>query len=142
MIQTSENNLLVPRIMDRSVGINPIITILGIAAFGALFGFAGALLAVPLTAMVQIVASRIMFREPSTPEVSRGKAGILRLAAQELVQDVRKSSRIDSEETKLLDPEVERAEDLLEGIAVDLDKVLTDHETAESGSEGDGGGVR
>ena len=142
VIQTSENNLLVPRIMDRSVGINPIITILGIAAFGALFGFAGALLAVPLTAMVQIVASRIMFREPSTPEVSRGKAGILRLAAQELVQDVRKSSRIDSEETKLLDPEVERAEDLLEGIAVDLDKVLTDHETAESGSEGDGGGVR
>ena len=82
IIQTSENNLLVPRIMDRSVGINPIITILGISAFGALFGFAGALLAVPLTAMVQIIAARVMFREPAAPDVGRGKVGMLRLATR------------------------------------------------------------
>jgi predicted PurR-regulated permease PerM len=128
IVQTSENNLLVPRVMDRSVGINPIVTILGITAFGALFGFAGALLAIPLTAMVQIIASRVMFREPSAPEVGRGRAGILRLATQELIQDVRKSSRVDADETTLADPEVARAADLLESIAVDLDKVLTDRE--------------
>jgi hypothetical protein len=139
IIQTSENNLLVPRVMDRSVGINPIVTILGITAFGALFGFAGALLAVPLTAMVQIIASRWMFRDPTTPDVSRSRAGLLRLAARELVQDVRKSSRIESEETTLVDPEVERAEDLLEAIAIDLDKVLTDRESA-NGSGQHGGG--
>jgi predicted PurR-regulated permease PerM len=141
VVQTSENNLLVPRVMDRSVGINPIVTILGITAFGALFGFAGALLAVPLTAMVQIVAARLMFREPSAPEVSRSRAGILRLAAQELIQDVRKSSRTEAEETTLVDPEVERAEDLLEGIAIDLDKVLTDREAAANGSNGEAGGA-
>jgi predicted PurR-regulated permease PerM len=139
VIQTSENNLLVPRVMDRSVGINPIITILGITAFGALFGFAGALLAIPLTAMVQIVATRLAFREPAAPDVSRSRAGILRLAAQELIQDVRKSSRVESEETTLIDPEVERAEDLLEGIAVDLDKVLTDREVEESNAAGKDG---
>ncbi len=128
--QTSENNLLVPRIMDRSVGINPIITILGIAAFGALFGFAGALLAVPLSAMVQIIVARAMFRPLASTagEVGRSRASILRLAAQELVQDVRKSSRAEPEEGLLTDPDVERAEDLLEAIAVDLDKLLTDAE--------------
>lgn len=128
--QMSENHVLVPRIMDRSVGVNPIITILGIAAFGSLFGFAGALLAVPLSAMVQIIAARAMFSTPaaSADEVGRGKAGILRLAAQELVQDVRKSSRAEPEEGLLIDPDVERAEDMLEAIAVDLDKMLTDRE--------------
>lgn len=142
VVQTSENNLLVPRVMDRSVGINPIVTILGIAAFGALFGFAGALLAVPLTAMVQIVAARLMFREPAAPDVSRSKAGMLRLATQELIQDVRKSSRVESEDHALVDPEVERAEDLLEGIAIDLDKMLTDCETAAGEADADGGGPR
>jgi len=142
VVQTAENNLLVPRVMDRSVGINPIVTILGIAAFGALFGFGGALLAVPLTAMVQIVATRLMFREPAAPDVSRSKAGLLRLATQELIQDVRKSSRVESEDHAMVDPEVERAEDLLEGIAIDLDKVLTDREVEASDAATNGGGAR
>ena len=43
IVQLLENNLLVPRIMDESVGVNPVITIIAIAAFGGLFGFAGAL---------------------------------------------------------------------------------------------------
>ena len=129
--QMSENHILVPRIMDRSVGVNPIITILGIAAFGELFGFAGALLAVPLSAMVQIIAARLMFREPAAAadEVGRGRAGMLRLAAQELVKDVRKTSRAEPKKDILLDPKVERAEDMLEAIAVDLDKMLMDAET-------------
>ena len=132
--QMSENHLLVPRVMDRSVGVNPIITILGITAFGALFGFAGALLAVPLSAMVQIIASRAMFRVPATAAdgVGRGRASILRLAAQELVQDVRKSSRTNPEQGILIDPEVERAKDMLEAIAVDLDKMLSDTEAEVS----------
>lgn len=135
VIQLSENNLLAPRVMDRSVGVNPIITILGLTAFGVLFGFAGVVLAVPLTAMVQIVAARLMFRAPAAPEVGRSKASTLRLATQELIQDVRKSSRSDNDETLLVDPEVERAEDLLEAIAVDLDKLLTDAEAAENGRD-------
>jgi hypothetical protein len=128
VIQMSENNLLAPRIMDRSVGVNPIITILGLMAFGALFGFAGVVLAVPLTAMAQIVAGRVMFRAPTAPEVDRSKASSLRLATQELMQDVRKSSRAEVDESLFVDPEIERAEDLLEAIAVDLDKLLTDAE--------------
>ena len=55
------------------------------------------------------------------------------------MQDVRKSSRVESEDTMLVDPEVERAEDLLEGIAIDLDKVLTDREPDDGAN---GGGPR
>jgi predicted PurR-regulated permease PerM len=43
-VQAIENNLLSPRVMHKTVGINPIVTVLAIVAFGALFGFAGYLL--------------------------------------------------------------------------------------------------
>ncbi|MEZ4663094.1 MAG: AI-2E family transporter [Caldilineaceae bacterium] len=40
LIQLLENNLLVPQIMDKSVGVNAIVTILAIAAFGLLLVWA------------------------------------------------------------------------------------------------------
>ena len=61
VIQVAESNLLVPRVMDKAVGVNAIVSLLAIAAFGALFGFAGALLAVPLAAVLQILFSRLFF---------------------------------------------------------------------------------
>jgi predicted PurR-regulated permease PerM len=48
IIQQLENNVLVPRIMDESVGVNPIVTLLSIAAFGSLLGLLGAILAIPM----------------------------------------------------------------------------------------------
>jgi len=132
VVQMAENNLLVPRIMDRSVGVNPIITILGITAFGALFGVVGALLAVPLSAMVQIIAYRVMFRAPAQIEVGRTRASALRLATQELIQDVRKSSRGDRDDAQNVDPAVSQAEELLETIAQDLDRILAGAEVQPS----------
>jgi len=48
VIQMLENAWLVPRIMNHSMGVNPIITILSLVAFSSVFGFPGALLALPL----------------------------------------------------------------------------------------------
>ena len=59
-IQLLENAVLVPRIMKHSVGVNPIITLLSLIAFGSVFGFVGALLALPLAAIIQLVVSRGM----------------------------------------------------------------------------------
>ena len=102
LIQVLESNLLVPRVMDRSVGVNAIITMLALAAFGALFGLLGALLAVPLAAILQIVVGRILFNAPineeTTPaapvgaDVGRSRIGVLRLEAQNLVHAVRKQA--------------------------------------------------
>lgn len=130
-IQGIENNLLVPRIMDQSVGVNAIVSILAIAAFGLLFGLGGAILAIPLAAMLQILLNRFLFTIPTpdevnesnplTPPNSRDQIGKLRLEAQELAQDVRKQARSDSAAPE---DDNEHIADLIEAIAVDLDSWL------------------
>jgi predicted PurR-regulated permease PerM len=136
VIQVLENNLLVPRVMNESVGVNPIISILGIAAFGALFGLAGAILAIPLAAMLQIVFNRLFFRLPGEDEAAtvaqvasgtqRNIASKIRLQTQELVLDVRKSARtVDGDIDGELEPEIEMIEDSIEAIALDLDTLLS-----------------
>src|SRR5581483_10562814 len=41
VIQQAESNLLLPLIMDKSVGVNALVTLLALVGFGALFGVAG-----------------------------------------------------------------------------------------------------
>lgn len=60
VIQQFENHLIVPQVMKRVVGLNPLVVILAIAIGSRLLGFAGALLAVPISAVLQIVATEII----------------------------------------------------------------------------------
>lgn len=60
LIQMLENVFLVPRIMKSSTGVNPIIVLLSLIAFSSVFGFAGALLALPLAAIIQLFVSRVV----------------------------------------------------------------------------------
>ncbi|HET9910103.1 MAG TPA: AI-2E family transporter, partial [Anaerolineales bacterium] len=60
LIQMMENLWLVPRIMKNSMGVNPIIILLSLVAFGTVFGFAGAVLALPLAAIIQLILDRIL----------------------------------------------------------------------------------
>ena len=60
LIQLMENVFLVPRIMKSSTGVNPIIVLLSLIAFSSVFGFAGALLALPLAAIIQLFISRVV----------------------------------------------------------------------------------
>jgi predicted PurR-regulated permease PerM len=55
LIQLAENNLLVPLIMQKAVGLNPIIVILVILIGASLFGLIGALLAVPFVSALILV---------------------------------------------------------------------------------------
>jgi predicted PurR-regulated permease PerM len=52
VIQQLENSLLVPRVMRKAVGVNPFVTLLAIFAFSSLFGIAGALMAIPMAAII------------------------------------------------------------------------------------------
>ncbi len=54
-IQQLEHLVFVPKIFQRVVGLDPVITILGIISFSILFGFAGVIIAVPVMAIIQIV---------------------------------------------------------------------------------------
>lgn len=54
-IQLAENNLLVPKIMQKAVGLNPVIVIVAILSGAKLMGVLGALLAVPLVSVIIII---------------------------------------------------------------------------------------
>ncbi len=56
IIQQLENHLIVPQVMKKAVGLNPLIVILAVSIGGKLLGIAGALLAVPIAVVIQIIA--------------------------------------------------------------------------------------
>jgi predicted PurR-regulated permease PerM len=58
-IQIAENNVLVPRIMQRAVGLNPLVVILAVITGGELLGVVGALLSVPLVSLGTVIYSSI-----------------------------------------------------------------------------------
>ncbi len=60
LIQLLENSWLVPHVMKNSIGVNPILIILSVMAFGSVFGFLGALLALPSAAMIQLLVDRAL----------------------------------------------------------------------------------
>lgn len=123
LIQAAENNLLVPRV-GKSVGVNPIVTLLSLAAFTALFGLAGALLAIPLAAVFQMAIGRLLLDRGTAgvdePE-GRDSVSALRLEVQELSIDVRKYVR---EKEGEVDGESDKLEDSIEQIADQLDQIL------------------
>ncbi|NTU81379.1 MAG: AI-2E family transporter [Chloroflexales bacterium] len=70
VVQQIENNFLAPRIMDETVGVSPVVTLLAFVGFGALFGAGGALLAIPLTAAIQVLFTAWLQRAPSSAAVA------------------------------------------------------------------------
>lgn len=63
IVQQLENNFIVPQVMRKAVGLNPLIVILAVAVGGKLLGIAGALLAVPITVVIQIISEDILREE-------------------------------------------------------------------------------
>lgn len=127
VIQQVENNLLVPRIMRRSVGVNPFVSLLAIFAFSSLFGIAGALMAIPIAAMIQLLLDRFVFHPAALePEVAPGRdiASRLRYEAQALAKDLRKQARINKGGSDRRIEQVDQVMDEIEAITTDLDALL------------------
>ncbi|MEZ5651798.1 MAG: AI-2E family transporter [Burkholderiaceae bacterium] len=57
--QALESFVLTPRLVGESIGLHPIAVIFALLAFGALFGFVGVLLALPLAAIMAVALRRI-----------------------------------------------------------------------------------
>jgi hypothetical protein len=67
--QQLENHLLVPKIMQRQVGISPVFIIIALLIGGSLLGVMGAILAVPTAAILQVLLERTLtdpLNDPST----------------------------------------------------------------------------
>ena len=59
LIQQLENTLIVPKVMEKTAGVNPLVTILSLAIGFKLGGIIGAILAVPVVLLLQVVASEV-----------------------------------------------------------------------------------
>jgi predicted PurR-regulated permease PerM len=54
--QVIEGNVLTPKLVGSSVGLHPVWLIFALSVFGALFGFVGMLVAVPVAAAIGVLA--------------------------------------------------------------------------------------
>ena len=135
VIQQLENSLLVPRIMRKAVGVNPFVTLLSLFAFSTLFGLAGALMAIPIAAMIQLALNHFVFQQATVEmEVAEGRdsASRLRYEAQDLVQDLRKQARLKKAGSKLTIRKTEQAMDEIETITTELDTLLARANTLDA----------
>ena len=55
LVQFLENHILVPKIMQRAAGVNPLISILSLMIGFRLYGPAGAILSIPLVIVIQTI---------------------------------------------------------------------------------------
>ena len=75
VIQLVEGNVLVPRIMEKAVGVSPLTVIIGILIGSTLMGIGGALLAVPVTAAIQVIFNNILSFGSETTAPADAHAG-------------------------------------------------------------------
>lgn len=67
VVQFIDNSVTGPRIVGRSVGLNPVWVMIALVLFGSLLGFVGLLVAVPLAVLVKMLVSRGIARYRSSP---------------------------------------------------------------------------
>jgi hypothetical protein len=92
-----------------------------------LFGIAGALTAIPMATVIQLVLDRFVFHPATTePEVSAGRdhASRLRYEARDLAQDLRKQARLKKGGSDLRVRQIDQVMDEIEAITTDLDALL------------------
>jgi predicted PurR-regulated permease PerM len=65
--QFVEGNILAPNLIGKSVGLHPVWLILALAVFGALFGFTGLLVAVPLAATLGVIGRFLIDQYLASP---------------------------------------------------------------------------
>jgi predicted PurR-regulated permease PerM len=129
VIQQLENSLLVPRVMRQAVGVNPFVSLLALFAFGSLLGIPGALMAIPMAAIIQLLLDHFIFHPQATePALSAGRdlAGRLRYEAQALAQDLRKQARLKKGGSERRVKQTDQVMDEIETITTDLDLLLAE----------------
>ena len=62
VIQQLENNLIVPRIMGRSLNLHPVLVLIAVVVGGSLGGVLGILLAAPTLATIRVIGRYIFYR--------------------------------------------------------------------------------
>jgi predicted PurR-regulated permease PerM len=129
VIEQGKNSFLAPHFISKAVGVHPMVTLLAIVAFGSLLGIGGAILAIPLASVLQLLISRYVLRPHdfsnlANPDAKRrGELGVILYRADALVHDVRKHGR-NATGMELPATDEHGIEDALEAVTVDLQRML------------------
>lgn len=76
-------NVLEPKIQGDNLGLSPFVVVVSLLVWGWLWGFAGLVLAVPMTVMVKIVCENVPVLEPASIILGSYKAAVHRHKAEE-----------------------------------------------------------
>ena len=101
------------------------VTLLALATFASLLGLPGALLAIPVAAVIQLLLDRFFLNVENQEEPAlggRSEISLLRYEAHDLAQDIRKQVR---QKETLADGSEDQVEDRIEVIVTELDQILT-----------------
>ena len=96
LLQMFENNVLIPRIMNRAVGLSALVGMFAVLALGTLYGILGVFIAIPLTVMGQVLLDRVVINPepvPADPTVATHSLTTLRVRVQSLRQQMRRRLR-------------------------------------------------
>jgi len=126
VLQQLENNVIAPRVMDKAVGVSPVVTLLAFVGFAAIFGPAGSLLAIPLAAALQVLFTAWVERGAVAGELApagRTLADRLRFEVRELASDIASHLR---QKEAVAAASADETEEALEQLLQDLDALLSD----------------
>ena len=70
LIQQIENNFLVPKVMQRAVGLHPFLVLTALLVGGSLLGIPGIIISIPLAAATQVAIKRLWFPTLLGPPLS------------------------------------------------------------------------
>jgi predicted PurR-regulated permease PerM len=93
LLQLVENNILIPRIMSHAVGVSALVGMVAVLAFGTLYGVLGVFIAIPMTAVIQVIVDRMLINAEPVPD--NGSAAVRPFAALRLhVRALRHQARV------------------------------------------------
>lgn len=75
IIQQLENNLLVPKVMQRAVGLNPIISIIALLVGAKVGGLLGMILAIPVATAITVIMKEFWQTKEKVEEIEEGLEG-------------------------------------------------------------------
>src|SRR5690606_12490378 len=105
------------------------VSLLALFAFSSLLGVPGALMAIPMAAIIQILLNRFVFQRSalqSEPDGGRDLGSRLRYEAQDLAQDLRGQARLSRAGSDRAIRQTDRVMDEIETLATDLDMLLAE----------------
>ncbi|MCB0026512.1 MAG: AI-2E family transporter [Anaerolineales bacterium] len=123
IIQQLENSFLVPHIMKRALGISPLVALLSLLGFGTFFGILGAIISIPMAAVIQLIWEFHWdeLSQDKAAATGRDQLSLLRYQTTQLIADMQEQYRA---RTAMEEADNDLVEETAEAIAADLATLL------------------